>query len=849
MPWLWMGDPAAFQQAAQAVSDAGFLVLDNQEMLKSRETKQAAIRCIAEPLQQEGHQHSNLIVATVSKLMYGLRGAEGGATFAADVLLAAHATALPRTFLVELPSHCNAAELTSQGAFQRGLQGFLVALSERLPHVVLANIAVLLPLLDVDCYPLRSAIVESIGQLLSAQGKKLPKGAVCGTRAGGEEDAQAGDDAAASAAGPGDLIPLADAEGAAPSRGAGRGAGGDSHFSIAEATRKDLMETLMTRSLDKSVWVRYRALQTLNLLASNTGANGLPRDQWSRVLGIATRRMQDSASMTRKASMQLTTKLIANHPYGPALQGAGDERDKAEKLLREVQARFQKLQAEEIADAEQEAAGVADDAQQADDADVEEAPTKVRRLMKKTVTDMSIQAEVDQVLADADEGGARQDERNRQREALVRMQDCYTQRLKFIEHIDAAGQRLVTLLSSRYPTDVTEAVSVVVALRQREVPAAASAFDKVLGLVWSRQSSIKDAAVDAFNSMYLEGRDTATAVRSLLQMYQSGCDGGSWTYTHLASVQELIQQAAEKEYIDAKRAIPELVTALKGPSCDMALRALTALGAAAASEAATMLPRVKEAVGPGGACCGANPAERLERARLLCQLLQRLQTCAKVSFKPEVESCLWDLSAHATRLVVESFSRDTVPPQWFGAAQSAMDLSFDLAMSLTHHTDPIQRCPDKLWEQILSRMLFGILPQQDLATTPEDGAEGGEDATDAVVPTPQPGGAMVSGMQIGCAVFVAGHLGLRTLVLLEGLQSALKRKRLQEEDARMAEAREEKKQKKEKDKKKSKGKGKGKGWGWDDWSWGGWGYDPYDSWSMAMMKGMMKGKSKGKGKY
>ncbi|CAK0900800.1 unnamed protein product, partial [Prorocentrum cordatum] len=380
----------------------------------------------------------------------------------------------------------------------------------------------------------------------------------------------------------------------------------------------------------------------------------------------------------------------------------------------------------------------------------------------------------------------------------------------FIEHIDAAGQRLVTLLSSRYPTDVTEAVSVVVALRQREVPAAASAFDKVLGLVWSRQSSIKDAAVDAFNSMYLEGRDTATAVRSLLQMYQSGCDGGSWTYTHLASVQELIQQAAEKEYIDAKRAIPELVTALKGPSCDMALRALTALGAAAASEAATMLPRVKEAVGPGGACCGANPAERLERARLLCQLLQRLQTCAKVSFKPEVESCLWDLSAHATRLVVESFSRDTVPPQWFGAAQSAMDLSFDLAMSLTHHTDPIQRCPDKLWEQILSRMLFGILPQQDLATTPEDGAEGGEDATDAVVPTPQPGGAMVSGMQIGCAVFVAGHLGLRTLVLLEGLQSALKRKRLQEEDARMAEAREEKKQKKEKDKKKSKGKGKGK---------------------------------------
>ena len=34
------------------------------------------------------------------------------------------------------------------------------------------------------------------------------------------------------------------------------------------------LETLFTRFLDKSVWVRYRVLQTLNSLASN---NGLPR--------------------------------------------------------------------------------------------------------------------------------------------------------------------------------------------------------------------------------------------------------------------------------------------------------------------------------------------------------------------------------------------------------------------------------------------------------------------------------------------------------------------------------------------------------------------------------------------
>jgi len=44
--------------------------------------------------------------------------------------------------------------------------------------------------------------------------------------------------------------------------------------------------------------------------------------------------------------------------------------------------------------------------------------------------------------------------------------------------------------------------------------------------------------------------------------------------------------------------------------------------------------------------------------------------------------------------------------------------------------------------------------------------------------------------QLGCAVFLGGHLALKMLVFLEGLQSALKRKRLAEEDARMTEQRE-----------------------------------------------------------
>lgn len=74
-------------------------------------------------------------------------------------------------------------------------------------------------------------------------------------------------------------------------------------------------------------------LQTVNHLASN----GLPMELWPRVLDLAIRRMQDTASMSRKAAMQLVRKLVEFHPYGPALKGSGDERNKAEKLMEEIQ--------------------------------------------------------------------------------------------------------------------------------------------------------------------------------------------------------------------------------------------------------------------------------------------------------------------------------------------------------------------------------------------------------------------------------------------------------------------------------------------------------------------------------
>jgi len=807
MPWLWVSDEAGWQSVAQSVSDAGFAVLEMEQALKHRETRQLALRLVADPLSQEGHQHSNLLVATVSKLMHALRGHELVPAFAAEAMLLAHATPLPRHFLVELTQHCTPQELTAAGGLQRAMGSFLSAISERLPHVVLANISVLLPMLDVDCYPLRSAIVESIGHLLSAEGKALPKGARCSAIAVDETQGEEGAEKPEQ--------PTADKLG--------------SKFVIAAATKKDLLETLAARATDKTVWVRVKSLQTLNSLAGNTRVAALPRELWTKILEIATKRMQDVASSARKAAIQLCRTLIELHPYGPAIKGSGDERAKAENVMKEINGRVKQLREEDLK-AEAAANGVDIEVDLEDDDDAEaqdnenendssqvtESQAKKRRFTKKTVTEKTATCEVFKCMEEAAEGlEAAADQRKGQLEALKRMADCYSQRVRFVELIDSAEERLRALLVSKTATDVTESINVVVELRLKGLPAATQAFNQVLGLVWSRNQAIKDCAVEAFHKMHLDGRNVQAAVQSLLEMYRDG--SRTWTYTHLASVQELIQEAARQEYIDPKVAFPVVVNGLRdAATVPMALRTLTALCASNSAALVTQLPRIVECVGPQGSTPYTSMADRLERVRLIGQLLQRLHVIHGAPMNDETWGHLVTLCEYITMVVVEHFSKADVPAEWFGAAQVAMDLCFELHGSATAKSHPILRSPDKLWEQILSRMLQGVLTTGRVAVQPSSGGpesllvvpaghEDGDSTSMAmdgvggeIVPVNNEGPsnpASITVAQLGAIIYLSGHLALRMLVFLEGLQSSLKKMRLKEEDARIAAAREVKKEK------------------------------------------------------
>merc|ERR1719181_2083537 len=134
----------------------------------------------------------------------------------------------------------------------------------------------------------------------------------------------------------------------------------------------------------------------------------------------------------------------------------------------------------------------------------------------------------------------------------------------------------------------------------------------------------------------------------------------------------------------------------------MALRTLTALSAADSKELSKLMPQLAQLFGSKGTALGGSSAERLERARLLCVLLGRFCGCVKPQLKddsPEF-AVVWQLCQQAIQVVMEAFSRGNVPPEWFGALQAVMDLSFDLAAYAREKRPAGVGCPDKHWERI-----------------------------------------------------------------------------------------------------------------------------------------------------
>ncbi len=226
-----------------------------------------------------------------------------------------------------------------------------VLCSERLPKEVLANLVTMLPHLDGPSYPMRSAIVTTLGNIVALAFPTADAVRVCGGMVA--MHACASDHVALRGVCttvprlmgcpppcPTLLSMKSPRHCSTPCHRApsfhccdrcerlccvypdGVQAGADGAASLspsASATRDALLDVLQERVRDVHAFTRAAVLRAWLHLCE---AKALPLERYHAVTAIVIDRLQDKSAITRKAAVQLVTALLERNPFGTSLNPA-----------------------------------------------------------------------------------------------------------------------------------------------------------------------------------------------------------------------------------------------------------------------------------------------------------------------------------------------------------------------------------------------------------------------------------------------------------------------------------------------------------------------------------------------
>lgn len=175
----------------------------------------------------------------------------------------------------------SAAASKDTGGLKRAAT-FLMDSTERVPGVVHANLAVLLPYLECESHTMRSALVAALAKIIT----RTPT-----------------------------------AEAAATAAASDGGAAGDSGSGgLAAGTRARILDVLLHRIYDVHSLTRAATLKAWATLAAHAC---IPADETLlRVTRAAGDRLRDKSAMVRKAAGALLRALVENNPYGGSLDAA-----------------------------------------------------------------------------------------------------------------------------------------------------------------------------------------------------------------------------------------------------------------------------------------------------------------------------------------------------------------------------------------------------------------------------------------------------------------------------------------------------------------------------------------------
>ena len=242
-------------------------------------------------------------------------------------------------------------------------------------------------------------------------------------------------------------------------------------------TKQGFLDLLVERVHDTSAFTRARVLNTWAIMAE---AKAIPLSHWLVVTDLAIGRLHDKGALVRKAAMGLLAALLGFNPFAPQLQSATFA-----ESLKDYEAKLAAMTPPEEQNTGEVGEANADGENKGNDGETKEEDKQNPEGDANATIDLN--------------GGL----------AGVRtMVAALKTALGFTVQLSGTVANLSNLLTSSTASDVTEAIGLLVRMRQFNVDGATDGVRRLLGLIFAREQTIKDAVVEAVDVLYLSNAET-----------------------------------------------------------------------------------------------------------------------------------------------------------------------------------------------------------------------------------------------------------------------------------------------------------------------------------------------------
>ena len=719
----------------------GCLALESQPALRSKITKGAAFSMLGACALKWG-QLENVTTALVHLLNKHehLPGpiAECAAVAADRFENARLAAALLREVASVDPAEYKRQQLSdAKGVSAVGV--FVAELAQRMPKTTMTNISLLLPHLDGEAYSLRSALVTVLGHLVCSDASS---GSLTEDRDRSTSDAS---------------TPLLRA-------------------------KQGFLDLLVERVHDVSAFTRARVLQTWAAMAEK---KAVPLSHWLVVADLAIGRLGDKSALVRKAAMHLLAVMLGFNPFAPQLPSSAFA-----SSLKEYEAKLAQMappprETPETVPEGDEANAERDAADEEKDASNDEEKKNASDDEEKNASEQEAPRQEPNGAAEtaetaADPPPSTQPELDGGVEAVRTMVAALKTALGFAVQMSGAVHVLCRLLASSTPSDAIEATGLLVRLRQFGVDGADEGVRRMLGLVFSRDAAVRDAAVEAVDVLFLSGADSPVAAAAALAEVASASALGE-----LAALEEVLKLLVADGRVPPDGAVVRAVWALataREASDAARAAAFTVLAMAAATAPEVVVPHVDHAAAALERACRAGDGAL---ARAAAALLARARPGGNAGTKESAgvasPALAPDGAAFAALAKVLSPGSALSGRAWYPAAEQSIAALYAL------HPDPEGAASDVI--RSFAAAAFNPKKKDDDASQHAEDAEAEnaeENATENDAENDAPKAkasakttaSAVDAAQLSRFLFVLGEVGLRHLVHVEGLGRAVRRARV-----------------------------------------------------------------------